>query len=205
MLTFYHSPNSRSTTVATAIEEMGVGAHVKTKLVSIPRQDGSGRRDPENPHPEGKVPLLDHDGAIVWERPAILTYLSDVFPDAPAIRPVGHAERGPFLSWLAYYGDVVEPVMILRAAEIEHPFLHAGLRGYDEVTDRLARTLDDGRDYLLAGGFSTADLLMASPFMWFRDFLPDEPAIAAWFERVAARPAVARVAERDAEDIAKVT
>ncbi|KPP89093.1 MAG: glutathione S-transferase [Rhodobacteraceae bacterium HLUCCA08] len=204
MITFYHSPNSRSTTVATAIEEMGVGDRITTRIVTIPRQDGSGGRDPDNPHPEGKVPILDHDGAIIWERPAILTYLSDLFPDAPATRAVGHPERGPFLSWLAYYGDVVEPVMILRAAEIEHPYLTAGLRGYDEVVDRLSQTLSDGRDHLLTGGFSTADLLMASPFMWLRDFLPDDPTITAWFDRVATRPAVTRLAERDAEDIKRL-
>lgn len=204
MLTFYHSPNSRSTTIATAIEEMGVGDRITTKIVSIPRQDGSGSHDPDNPHPEGKVPILNHDGALVWERPAILTYLSDLFPDAPAIRPAGHAERGPFLSWLAYYGDVIEPVIILRMAEIEHPYLHAGLRGYDEVVDRLSKTLADGRDYLLPGGFTTVDLLVASPFMWLRDLLPDDAGIAAWFARVSARPAVTRLAARDARDLAGI-
>ena len=40
MITFYHSPNSRSTTVATAIEEMGVGDrhHDQNRHYSTPRR-----------------------------------------------------------------------------------------------------------------------------------------------------------------------
>lgn len=201
MLTLFHSPNSRSTTVVMALEEMGVTDRVQVRLTTIPRQDGSGGVDPDNPHPEGKVPILDHDGTLVSERPAILTYLSDLFPEAPGVRPVGHPQRGPFLSWLAYYGDVVEPVMILQAAGLEHPYFTAGLRGPEEVARRLSAALADGRDYLLPDGFSTADLLLASPFMWMRDVLPADPAVVAWFERVAARPVVQRVAARDQEDI----
>ena len=199
MLTLFHAPHSRSTAIAQAIEEMGVGDRIEIRITDIPRRDGTGARDAANPHPDGKVPALLHDGALVTERPAILTYLSDLFPEAPGIRPAGHAERGPFLSWLAWYGDVMEPIFILHGAGIEHPFFQASLRGFPEMIDRLATALSDGRDYLLPGGFSTADLLCASPFAWFRDFTPEDPAIRAWIDRVEARPAVQAVNRRDLE------
>lgn len=202
MITLYHAPNSRSTVVVMALEEMGLRDRVRIQLTAIPRVDGSGRRDPDNPHPEGKVPILDHDGTHVWERPAILTYLSDLFPDAPGVRPAGHPQRGPFLSWLAYYGDVVEPVLICTAAGIEHMHLTAGLRGWPEVAARLSSTLSDGRDYLLPDGFSTADLLLASPFEALREFLPGDPLIVAWYERVAARATVRAVTARDQKEAA---
>ena len=204
MITLYHSPNTRSSVVVMALHEMGVTDRVTLRLTEIPRADGTGRADPANPHPEGKVPLLDHDGVHVWERPAILTYLSDLFPEAPGIRSASHAQRGPFLSWLAYYGDVVEPVFIMKAAELDHPYITAGLRGFDEVVARMAATLADGRDYLLPDGFSTADLLMASPFMWFADYLPEDPAIRTWFGRVTARVSVQTVGAQDQLDARKV-
>ena len=197
MLTLYHAPLSRSSVIAQAIIEMEVADRVHVRPTQVPRADGSGAVDPANPHPEGKVPLLDHGGTHVWERPAILIYLSDLFPDAPGIRPAGHAQRGPFLSWLAYYGDVVEPVFILKAAELSHPYITAGLRGFDEVAGRLSRTFADGRDFLLPDGFSVADLLVASPFMWFRDYLPEDPATRAWFERVDSRASVEAVRQSD--------
>lgn len=205
MLTLYHAPFSRSTTIISVFDEMGIADQITIRLTSIRRADGSGGRDPDNPHPDGKVPVLEHDGTCITERPAILTYLSDLFPDAPAIRPVGHQQRGPFLSWLAYYGGVVEPVLVLAAAEISDARVAQNFRSMDELAARLSDTLADGRDYLLPDGFSTVDLLMASPFLWLRDLLPDNPKVVAWFERVAARPSVIAAAERDQQDAAALT
>ncbi len=202
MLTFFHAPYTRSTVVRAAIHAMGVGDRVETCLVSIPRADGSGGRDPANPHPEGKVPVLMHDGRMVWERPAILTYLSDLFPHAPATCPVGHPERGPFLSWLAWYGGVVEPVLICAAAGISHDYLTAGLRGPKEVAARLSAALSDGRPWLLESGFSVVDLLLHSPFAWFQDMTPDDPATRAWVARCADHPSARAAGKADAADLA---
>lgn len=54
MPTLYYSPKSRSDTVVALVRLLG--ADVSLREVSIVRQDGSGMRDPANPHPEGKVP-----------------------------------------------------------------------------------------------------------------------------------------------------
>ena len=204
MLKLYHSPMSRSTTIIAAILEMGIADKVEVKLTSIKRSDGTGGPDRENPHPDGKVPALDHDGNYVTERPAILTYLSDLFPNAPAIRAAGHPQRGPFLTWFAYYGDVVEPVLVCAAAGIDHPFIRAGFRGCDELASRLVATFSDGREYLLPDGFSTADLLMAAPFIWLNDYLPKDEGVQAWFERVTSRDSIIKAAEQDALDVSKV-
>ncbi|MEL6960216.1 MAG: glutathione S-transferase N-terminal domain-containing protein [Pseudomonadota bacterium] len=204
MLTLFHSPMSRSTTMVSAIDEMGLTAEIDIRLTPIRRADGSGGQDPDNPHPDGKVPALVHDGAVITERPAILIYLSELFPQAAAIRPVGHPQRGPFLTWLAYYAGVVEPVLVADAAGLTHPYLSHTFRGPKELAHRMANTLSDGREYLLPDGFSTVDLLMASPFLWMRDALPDDPKVVAWFDRVAARPSVITAAQRDQEDIASL-
>lgn len=202
MLTLYHSPNSRSTTIIAAIDEMGIADKITVQLTPILRYDGSGRIDPQNPHPDGKVPALVHENAVITERPAILTYLSDLFPDAPGVRAAGHPERGPFLTWLAYYGDVVEPVLICAAAELSHPYLTAGFRGLGEMHTRLCATFADGRDFLMPGGFSTADLIMAAPFLWLPDQLPKDSGVRAWFDRVSSRPSVIAAAARDQQDMA---
>lgn len=62
MLTLYHAPDSRSDTIVTLVRLMGIGDKVDIVEVTIPRQDGSGGRDPKNPHPEGKVPYLVDGG-----------------------------------------------------------------------------------------------------------------------------------------------
>lgn len=101
MLTLYHAPNSRSTRIVQLIHEMGVTDQVDIQKVSIPRQDGSGAVDTANPHPEGKVPCLTHDGAMIRESDAIMLYLTDHFGDTPLGRSIGAPGRGAYLSWLS--------------------------------------------------------------------------------------------------------
>lgn len=202
MITFYHSPNSRSTTILAALDEFGLRDAVDLKLVSIPRVDGSGGVDAANPHPEGKVPYLIADGEGFSERAAILAFLSERFPESGLGPAPGAAERGPFLGWLAYYAGVVETVLILAAAGVEHPWLTAAIRGPKEVAARLHEALADGRPWLLKSGFSAADMLLYSPFGYFPEALPDDPLIRAWASRVAARPGFARAQAFDAQAVA---
>lgn len=54
MLTLYHSHQSRATRMLALIHDFDLKDRVQLKHVAIQRQDGSGGRDPENPHPEGK-------------------------------------------------------------------------------------------------------------------------------------------------------
>ena len=198
MLTLYHSPHSRSSRVLWLLEELGGKAEIDVRTVTIPRVDGSGGRDSANPHPEGKVPLLVHDGVEIWETAAILTYLTDLYPEAGLGVPVGHPDRGRFLSWMSWYGSVMEPVLILAAAGIEHPYFTASLRGVPEVNARLSNALKD-RPFLMGDTFTVADLICQSPYAWFREALPEFPDIQAWFERCQARPANQRAVARDAE------
>lgn len=195
MLTLFHAPMSRSSRIVTLIDELG--AEVEIREVTIPRQDGSGGRDPANPHPEGKVPLLDHDGVLVWESPAIVLYLTDLFPEAGLGPLPGDPLRGPYLSWLAYYGGVVEPVLILEnLLKLDNPVLTATFRSMAQVTDRLAGALER-HPYLLGDRYTAADLLLHSPFAWFPEATPEVPVIRDWVERCSGRPAVARTLARD--------
>ncbi|MGR3792533.1 glutathione S-transferase family protein [Vannielia sp. SX4] len=197
MIRFYHSAHSRSGTVAMAIEEMGLSAEIETKIVSVARQDGSGGPDAANPHPEKKVPALEVDGTLMTERAAILALLSELFPDAPTAVPPGHPERGPFLMWLAYYAGVVEPLIMGMVCEVaDNPIWVTTYRDMGAMTARMEAALE-GQDYLLESGFSAADLIMASPYQWNRDWLPKVPVIETWFDRVNARPAVQAVVARE--------
>lgn len=196
MLTLFHAPQSRSTRILTLIEEMGIADKVTLHPVDIVRADGTGSPDPANPHPEAKVPALDHDGALVTESGAVMLYLTDLFPTslAPA---QGDPRRGDFLTWLFWYGSVMEPVMIQSTAGITHPWLTKTYRGMPEVTARLRHALQRG-PWLLGETFTAADILIQSPFQWFRDATPDDPLIRDWLARAAERPAFQRVMQAEA-------
>lgn len=197
MLTLFHAPESRSTRILTLIDEMGISDWVTLHPVDIRRQDGSGGRDPANPHPEGKVPALDHDGTLVTETGAIMLLLTDMFPAAGRGPTADDPKRGAYLTWLFWYGSVMEPVMIQHAAGLSHPWLSATYRGMAEMEARISAALAKG-PWLLGDSFSAADILIQSPYHWFADMIPDDPAIRDWLARGKARASYTRVRQQDA-------
>ena len=196
MLTLFHSPHSRSSAIVALVEEMGIADRIKVQRVTIPRADGTGRRDPANPHPEGKVPALLHDGRVITERGAIILQLCALFPDAGMAPVPGTPDWGLFAAWMAWYQGVLEPVLILKAAGIEHPYMTSAIRGTDEVTARIRAALEKG-PWLLGDRYSAADVLVHSPYAWFTDMTPDDTLIRDWVERCKARPSRLKVLEED--------
>ena len=182
MLTLYHSPQSRSDTVVDLVRMLG--AEVDIREVTIRRQDGSGAQDPGNPHPEKKVPYLVDGDEHVRERGAIMLYLTDKYPQAKLGPVAGEAGRGAYLSWLAYYQGVMEPLLILQWAEVSHPVVTDGLGDMERMLGTLATPLRKG-PWLLGERFSAADMLLSSPFQWFGDALPAGPQVRDWVDRCA--------------------
>jgi glutathione S-transferase len=199
MLTLFHSPQSRSTRVVALLKELDALDDVQIELVTIARANGAGHRDPRNPHPDGKVPLLLQDGLAVWESSAIFLHLADLFPRAGLNIPQGDARRGTYLSWLAWYAGVVEPVMTIEAAGLSHPSIQATFRGSAEIEARLTEGLADG-PFLFGDRFTAADLLLHSPYAWFGK--PGVPAIDAWVDRCTARPGARHAAAFDQAHVA---
>lgn len=192
MLTLYYSPQTRASRVISLLMKMGRLDDVDIRTVHVRRHDGSGGKDANNPHVEGKVPLLVHDGEVVRESPAVFLYLTDLF-GGPLGRAVGEKGRGEYISWLAYYGDIIEPVMALQGMSMGNPKfarifdeigITATFRGPEEVKETLVATLRE-KPFLMGDEFSAADLLMASPYQWFPAATPDDPLVHAWVARCA--------------------
>lgn len=198
MLTLYHSPESRSVAILSLIEEMGIQDWVEVRTVTIPRMDGSGGRDPANPHPEGKVPALVHDGVVLTERAAIILHLTSLFPDSTMAPKVGTPEWGAFATWMAWYQGVLEPVFILEGAGVSHPWLTAAIRDHKTAAARLKAALEKG-PWIMGEAFSAADILLHGPYAWFPEGTPDDPLIRDWVDRCKARAASAKVRAEDAQ------
>lgn len=201
MLTLFHSPQTRSTAILTLIEEMGIHDRIDIREVTIPRMDGSGARDPANPHPEGKVPALVHDGHVITERGAIILHLTSLFPDTGMAPQIGTPDWGVFAGWMAWYQGVLEPTFIMQATGMSHPWMTAAIRDHQTAVVRLHAALERG-PWLLGDRFSAADILLHGPYVWFPDGTPDDPLIRDWIARCQARPAVARVRDTEAARLA---
>lgn len=190
MITLYHRPNTRSTRFIFLLEELQ--APYTIRIVTTRTRDG-GAVDPANPHPHGKVPAISDDGVVVFESVAIALYLTDKFPKNRLGPTVGEAERGAYLSWLAYYAGVLEPAFLSKFMNWELPRGTAGWVPVEEampaVIARLSQT-----PYLAGERFSAADVLYATSFALFAKspLLPSSPVIDDYVKRVVSRPAFAR-------------
>lgn len=195
MLKFYHAALSRSGRVLWLLHELAIPFElIRTE---IPRRDGSGSRDPRNPHPEGKVPALEHDGEVVTETGAIMLYLTDLFPERVLGFAPGEPGRGAYLTWLHWYAGVVEPVYLLEVLGMDrHPVAQATFRGREAVAARLIAGLAQG-PWLMGERFTAADILLSSPYLFFPETTPDHPTVKDWLARCTARPAHSRALQSD--------
>ena len=188
MLTLFHAPNSRSTSILALIKEMRIEDRIAIHEVTIRRPDGSGARDPSNPHPDGKVPCLqDDNGDVIYERAAVMLYLTDRFPAAGLGPRIGDAKRGAYLSWLTHYQGVIEPLVMLRWAGIEDATLTYMFGSFEDAVSHIDAALAQG-PWLLGDAFSAADLLIAGLFTFAR-IEPEQSPVRDWIRRCADRPA----------------
>lgn len=197
MITLYHRPKTRSSRFLFLLEELE--APYRVQIVNVRSRDGSGAIDPANPHPHGKVPAICDDGTVVFESSAIALYLTDKFPSNHVGPLIGEAERGAYLSWLAYYTGVFEPSVLSKVMKVTVPRGTAGWVELEEVMPVILAKLAAG-PYLLGAHFSAADVLFGTTFALFAPsgLLPQSPLIDAYVQRIVTRPAFARGMARDA-------
>ena len=90
-LIFYYAPMSTATITELVLEELGVPC----EKVKLDFQKGDTKKpDFLKLNPNGKVPLLVHDGTTIWESVAITMYLGEMFGVAKRIpRPGRSAAR----------------------------------------------------------------------------------------------------------------
>lgn len=198
MITLFHRPKSRSSRFIFLLEELG--APYEIKEVTIRSSDGTGAVDTANPHPHGKVPAIrdNETGDVVYESPAIALYLTDKFPKAGIGPTVGKKGRGAYLSWLAYYGSVLEPSFISKFLNTPVPRGTAGWVVVEEAMEHVIGTLSQHK-WLLEEGFSSLDILYGTTFAMFGQspLLPKSEVIDLYIKHVTERPAFARSQQKD--------
>jgi glutathione S-transferase len=197
-ITFFHSPNTRSSGVRILLEELGA----PYELRAINMKAGEQRKPAYlATNPMGKVPAILHRGGLVTEQVAIFIYLADLFPQAKLAPGLDDALRGPYLRWLVYYGSCFEPAVVDRAMKREPGQLAMVPYGdYDTMLNTLTGQLAKG-PYLLGERMSAADVLWGTALTWTTMFklVPELPVIKDYIGRINARPAVGKVKALDAK------
>jgi glutathione S-transferase len=189
MITLFHAPQSRSSRIIWLLEELGVSYEIRPVSIYRPMM-GTGTPDATNPHPDARVPAIVHDGVLLAESQAIVLYLADQFPEAGLAPAIGDAQRGPYLTWMAWYVAELEPALFagLMGELAGSP---AKQRNHDAVVARLRQALGKS-PYVMGEQFSGADILIGSALNFGRRAFPEDTLIDAYIDRCRNRPAAVR-------------
>jgi glutathione S-transferase len=198
----YFSPLACSMATRIALYEAGANANYlevdgETKVV---QNDGS---DFTKVNPLGLVPTLrTDDGLVLTENAAILQYVADRFPLA-GLSAADGAERSRLHQWLCFIGTELHKALFVPLLDKKAP---QEMKGY--VLARNLSRLDylenylKGRDYLL-DHFSVADAYLVTVINWTMATPPVElakwPTLKAYYERLRARPSIAKAIAEEFE------
>lgn len=199
-LTFYFAPQSSASPVHWTLEELGI----PYEKVPVDIRAGETKK-PEflKINPNGKVPVIVHNGVAICESAAIQIYLGETFGVEKGLFPAPGPKRGEAMMWLVWtnvtLGDAVGRVgrNLGQWAPEDHRNAKAGESAKQEALQLL--TLVDnalaGRDYLLGDQFSIADLHLASWLEYVGMMGIDYSKLTrltAWAKRCTSRPACAK-------------
>lgn len=198
----YFSPLACSMATRIAFYEAGETATYmevdpKTKVV---QNDGS---DFRKVNPLGLVPTLrTDDGAVLTENAAILQYVADRFPKA-GLGTSSAIERSRLHQWLCFIGTELHkglfvPLLDKKAVpEVKSYVLEKNLSRLNYLENYLKN-----REYLL-DHFSVADAYLVTVINWTMATPPVElakwPIVKAYYERLRARPSIAKAIAEEFE------
>jgi glutathione S-transferase len=149
-----------------------------------------------------KIPLLQDNGLILTESAAIVVYLSDAYAQPHnRLMPIDPRARAQCLEWCFFVIselDATSLYVMRRHGDLRHiygeaPIANAAAAAYFQQQMRtVERALNDEPQYILGDQFSAADILLSTCVSWaVRYGVPVANAVAAYNERVTARPAYA--------------
>ena len=190
-LKFYYAPMSTASATAAVIAELGVFCeHIKLDI-----QAGDTKK-PEflKINPNGLVPVIIHEGTVIWESAAIAMYLGETFGVDAKLYPQAGLLRGEAMKWITWTN--------VTLAEAGSRLAYSMNPGSEEVATKARADLSKGlkiidsalatKPYLL-GDYSLVDTHLASFIGWLGMMsvsLQEYPHLASWFSKCSNRPAV---------------
>ena len=198
MIVVHHLNDSRSQRVLWLLEELGVPYEIR----HYARNATTRLAPPEllAVHPLGKSPVIEDDGAVVFESGAIVDYLIRHHGGGRLQPAAGTREFEACNQWMHYAeGSAMLPLMLkLYVSRLGDAGAPLAPRIDSELANHLGfvdRSLQ-GRQFLVGDELTGADVQMSFVGEAARGLRASYPAMDAWVRRLQARPAYQRALER---------
>ena len=198
MITLYHCVSARSFRVLWMLEELGQGYELKM----LPFPPRALQRSFLDVNPLGTVPALIDGTTTMTESAAICQYLAQRAAPTPLNVEPGEADYGAYLNYL-HFGEATltfPQTLVLRYARFESAERRSPQVADDYTQWFLSRLRGlelrlASHEHLCAGRFTAADVsvgyaLMSAMYLGLTGRF--KPGVAAYWQRLQARPAYAR-------------
>jgi glutathione S-transferase len=193
----YYAPGACSLSPHIALREAGLPFSMEKVDLRAKTTESGG--DYKAVNPRGYVPALElENGRVVAEGPIIVQVIADLAPEKALAPALGSEERYKLMDWLAFISTELHKGF--------SPFFNPAVNDEAKASfkDRLmlrlgylSDTLAD-KPYLMGEDFSVADGYLFTVLRWAKAFKFDlGPTLDAYFDRVAARPAVKAALEAE--------
>ena len=211
-LIFYYAPMSTATLTKAVLAEL----ETPYECVNLDITAGDTRK-PEFLHvnPNGRVPVIVHEGIAIWESAAITMYLGEIFGVDAHLYPKPGPKRGEAMKWIVWSNvNLAEAGGRLSAAlptESDGAVLPNSLDWVPpEQRSPIAREkaiadlasyltiLNDGlaNHSFLLGDYNLVDTHLHGIVSWISSMeidLSPFPNVTAWLQRCSDRPAIAKL------------
>lgn len=197
----YYAPNTRAVRIVWLFGELGLPYDLERFTLG-----DAAMRAPEyrKVHPMGRVPALQDGDVTIFESGAIVQYVLARYGNGRLVPDVSTPDYPTYLQWLHYAeGMIMPPVNTIIVETILLKPERRNQTNVDRAVKLLSQMLtavDDhlrGREFL-AGAFSGADIMTGHACIVATRLgadVSDKPNVAAYVERLQARPALQRAWE----------
>lgn len=197
----YYAPNTRAVRIVWLLEELGLDYELERFKLG-----DKSMREPGYlaVHPMGRVPALEDGDVRMIESGAIVEYVLARHGGGRMAPDTGSADFPEYLQWLHYAeGMIMPPVNTIVVETILLPPERRNQGNADRAVKLLGRMLSavemrlEGREFL-AGDFSGADIMTGHACIVAARLgadISDKPNVAAYIERLQARPALQKAWE----------
>lgn len=215
-LTFYYVTMSTSSITEAVLAEL----NVDYKGIELDIDAGDTQTESFlKINPNGRVPVIIHDGVTIWESVAITLYLGETFGVDKALFPEPGPQRGEAMKWVAWANLNLADAAGKLAAELPPDAAGAvqqGSQDFEPVDQRRPEALTKAkanmsrcleilnsalteRNFLL-NNYSIVDTHLFVLVAWtlFMELdLSIYPNVEAWFERCLERPVLGAMMNED--------
>lgn len=177
------------------------------EFISIDLRSGEQKQPGHLAHqPFGVVPVLDHDGFMLYESRAIIRYLDKVLP-GESLTPASAKNFGKMEQWIGVEqsylsGPAMQLIKQLYFAKMQR--IAPDISVIEEAKPKVEHVLDVAEKrlsqtpYLAGETFSLADITWMPYIEYFfpaglGELVHDRPGFNAWWERVAKRPSWVKI------------